>query len=184
MSLGKELQALERQKQQELKVFHVRYLRTRRDLQRAVSPSRFVRKHMGVSMGVAAVLGFLAAPRPGDSRRDPTPAGPTILGHAFRLMRNVLSGVGLSTAHPESAREHAEGHPPADGKPPRPPSFLQLLLPMVLSQIDFPRIISELADSLANKFRGGTGGKDNGHPLEVSVADTRADGNAAPKDAQ
>ena len=64
MSLKKELESLKRQKREELRRLNVTYLQTKRDVKRKLSPDRLIRKHVGATIGVAAVLGMLIAPRP------------------------------------------------------------------------------------------------------------------------
>jgi hypothetical protein len=81
MSLKQDLKNLEQQKQQELRNLHATYLRTKRDVKRAASPSRFIRRNIGASLGVATVLGLLLAPRPAPKIKEspaPKEKGPGI----------------------------------------------------------------------------------------------------------
>ncbi len=75
MSMSADLKDLKRRRREEIKTLHLTYLRTKRDVQRTVSPGRILRKHLGAGLGLAAILGFFFAPRPSTRvRYTPRPA--------------------------------------------------------------------------------------------------------------
>ena len=47
-------------KRTELERLHWTYLRTKRDAKRTLSPDRFIRKHLGATVGGAAMIGVVA----------------------------------------------------------------------------------------------------------------------------
>ncbi len=65
MSLSADLRELKRMQREEVLRLHRTYLRSKRQIRRGLSPARAVRKHPAASLGIAAVLGFLLAPRGG-----------------------------------------------------------------------------------------------------------------------
>ena len=96
MSMSSDLKDLKRQRRQELKSLHLTYLRTKRDLQRAASPGRIVRKHLGVGLGVAALAGFLLAPKPASRVhyvRDSADKSEKNAEHAAKKSGNWLTGL-------------------------------------------------------------------------------------------
>ena len=60
------------------------------DLRRAVSPARLIRKHMGISLLLAGLLGMLIAPPLRSGRTNHSPARRHRLAHLWRLAQRLL----------------------------------------------------------------------------------------------
>jgi hypothetical protein len=184
MSLKQQLKDLKKQKRHELTTLHFTYLRTKRDMKRQAAPGRFVRKHLGATMGVAAVLGFLMAPRPSSKVsekeieqavkkyvKEGRPAAQdtsSLLSRIQEIVHNALGGLQHLVPNPkEVAAQNGNGHKP---KPPKGGNaFLRSLLTVLVSRIDLTRLISELSKNVAGKAAGAA--RSNGHAPSVSVAD-------------
>jgi hypothetical protein len=170
MSLKQDLKNLEQQKQQEFRNLHATYLRTKRDVKRAASPSRFIRRNIGASLGVATVLGLLLAPRPAPKIKEspaPKEKGPGILGNLASIVRKALGTLEekIPTPH-ETAKERERAKKKAESKG---NSLLKMLLTMLVSRVDLTRLISELSKHVVGRVQNSM--PHNGHEPEVSVAD-------------
>lgn len=64
-----EIESLQQQRDQELRTLRYTAARTKRNLTRAVSPDRQIRKHLGIALAVAAVGGYLLAPAKGRKKK-------------------------------------------------------------------------------------------------------------------
>ena len=67
--LKQQIQSLERQRAAELRNATYLLARTRKDFRHTLSPERLIRKHTGIALTLAAVGGFLLAPRTGRAAR-------------------------------------------------------------------------------------------------------------------
>ena len=72
MKMTEQLKLMEERRQAELKHLHVTYLRTKRDVRRATSMDRTIRKHMATSLGIALLAGLILASRLGGRRKNKT----------------------------------------------------------------------------------------------------------------
>lgn len=185
MSLKQDLKNLKKQKRLEVHNLHYTYLRTKRDIKRQASPARLVRKHLGASMGIAAVLGLLLAPRPStratekeiekaakkvareaDRQRE---HGPSLTDRITQLVHNALGQLQHLVPNPNLKAEKAQaanGH--AKPANPKMSGFLQTLLTVLVGRVDLTRLISELSRNVMGKTQAH---KSNGHHPSVSVAD-------------
>jgi methylthioribose-1-phosphate isomerase len=96
MSLSEQLEELERQRADEVRTLHCTYLRTKREVQRTLSPTRIVRKHLPLSLAAGAALGLLLAPRP-----SPRPVSEEATERAVRKAHRKASrsrGISISWA--------------------------------------------------------------------------------------
>jgi hypothetical protein len=179
MSLKQDLKNLKKQKRQELYNLHHTYLRTKRDVKRAASPDRFVRKHLGATIGAAAVAGLLLAPRPAAratqkeiekaarkiAREQHT--GPSLAGRVTQLVKNALGQLEHAIPAPKDASHN--GHN-GKSKPPKMTGLLGSLLGVLISKVDLPKLASELSKQIMGRMKGGAPKADGGEP-NVSVAD-------------
>lgn len=165
MSLRDELKSLKRQQREELRVLRYSYARTKREYARAVSPDRLIRKHMGVSLGAAAVAGFMLAPTPG-------PKG-GLAGAGVSGMMATVTGL-LGRLMPKKG-----GQPPAEKKvdpakvakaarPSLVTTMLSQALGMVMARVNW----QELLKNYLGQVRGaGANGHHNGHRPTMQVGD-------------
>jgi hypothetical protein len=185
MSLKQQLKDLKKQKRQEVHHLHFTYLRTKRDMKRQASPARIVRKHLGASMGVAAVLGLLLAPRPSSKVsereiekavkkyvKEGRPAAPDTSSLSARLqeiVHNALGSLQHLVPNPKAPSPATGNGHAAKAKAPKINSLLGSLLTVLVSRLDLTRLISELSKNVMAKTQGAP--KTNGHSPSVSVAD-------------
>ncbi|MGN6369483.1 MAG: hypothetical protein ACTHN5_14595 [Phycisphaerae bacterium] len=195
MSLSEQLEELERQRADEVRNLHCTYLRTKRELQRTVSPTRFVRKHLTLSLAAGAALGLILAPRP-----SPRPISEKAAERAVRKAHRRL-GIPVSWAKrmlfkfapqaaefipddAEVAKAEREIHEEAqkireeakeEGKKQKKGGSLaslmrlvETLLPMVAGKIDWRSLINQVMHGIYSKMQKGS---HNGHEPHVSVAD-------------
>jgi hypothetical protein len=185
MSLSEELAELERQRRHEVRMLHYGYLRTKRDVQRAVSPSRIVRQHMGISLTIAAVIGLILAP--GTSRRAaPESHGqgrrPRQGGVSVGWMKKVIGkffphGAAFipdDAAKPETPgqEQNAEATEPGVEKRGIAERLLELLASVLLSNINWRSLINQMLHGMHQKTsQNGKKVNQHGDKPQVSVAD-------------
>ena len=86
MKMKDQLKLLEDRRQAELKHLHGTYLSTKRAVRRTTSPDRAIRRHMAISLGIAALAGLLLASHLGrrrDKATNSTRLGPMSKLHQF-----------------------------------------------------------------------------------------------------
>jgi hypothetical protein len=178
MSLKKQLKELQQQKREELNCLHVTYLRTKRDVKRSVSPDRFVRRHLGATLGGAAVLGLLLAPRPAPrvvpaKEKAEKPKGPSALGRVGQILKKSLGNLEdmIPTPHTDKGKVNGHNGHDKDAKKKKVSGLLQSLLTVLVSRIDLNKLISETTRTMAAKMQPPGAAKGNGHSPQVSVAD-------------
>ena len=209
MSLSEELEELQRQRTAEVRNLHSTYLRTKRDVLRAASPARFVRKHLTLSLAAGAALGLLLAPRP-----SPRPMSEEAIERAVRKAHGRGGGRGISVSwakrmvlkfFPQAAEylpddaevaktdekirkdaktihEEMNEEGTEEGKPGRTQGAGALMLPL---EALVPLLASKIDwRSLVNQVMHGAYAKmrepkHNGHEPQVSVADA---GTVKPQD--
>jgi len=173
MSLSKSLKSLKKQRRDELAKLHYVYLHTKRDIRRQASPDRFLRKHLGASIGAAAVLGFLFAPRPSPKAKPEKPVKDTetVGGHFSQIFRNVLMQVERLIPMPKDHAPHQRpGMNPPLSQLANSKGIFRLLAPLLtvlLSKFDLTRLAADITKSMMGKGKSGS----NGHKPQVSVAD-------------
>jgi hypothetical protein len=204
MSLSDQLEELERRRAEEVRNLHWTYLRTKREVQRAVSPTRFVRKHLTLSLAAGAALGLLLAPRPA-----PRPVSEEATERAVRKAhRASRRGIPVSWAKrmltkffPQAAEylpdeedvrkadEHIHEEAEAirdetkrEGKQQQKKGgssllkMLEAVLPILAGKIDWRSLINQVMHGIYAKMQKGS---ENGHEPHVSVADA---GTVKPQD--
>ena len=202
MSLANDLAELERQRREEVRTLHCTYLRTKREVKRAASPTRIARRHMGVSLAAAAALGMILAPRPGPKKESPNTAehkgGPKRRGISAGWMKTVLAKYfpqaaefipGNSSPAPsnevadnEDAEARHEQDAAKEAKTKKEKGMLwrlvETLAPMLMSKIDWRAMINQVMHEFNKKVQDGS---NNGkkHEPHVSVADA---GTVKPQD--
>jgi|GEM_PF-3410781 len=170
MSLRDELKSLKRQQREELRVLRYSYARTKREYARAVSPDRLIRRHMGASLGAAALAGFLLAPQPGPKGGVAGAGGAamsgimgTVTGLLGRLMPKKGGG-GQPTA--EKKVDPAEVAKAA--RPSLVTTMLSQALGMIMAKVNW----QELLKNYMRQVRGaGANGHHNGHRPTMQVGD-------------
>ena len=181
MSLKQELHALKQQRREELQTLHFTYVRTKRDIKRSLSPDRMIRKHMGVSLGIAAFAGLLLAPRLGGRRKTEDGKRSRFGGWARRLSRMFLPrGKPLApesnAGEPEAKREEemltgGEAEPPRKRREGLLVKLLAAVMVALLRQLDLPRLMRDWIGNWGAGRRG-DGHRSNGHGVPQStVAD-------------
>lgn len=175
MSLKEELATLRNQQHAEIRHLHRTYLATRRQARRDLSPTRFLRKHLGASLGVAAVAGLLLAPRPSPrADRDKNQAikrRDTVSSQLARLLKHAMDQIERIIAPRGGHGSSANASTSAAGAPSKAGGLLQTFVMIALGKLDLTRLLTELArmaTSLVMRKRTHEG---NGHAPEVSVAD-------------
>ena len=179
MSLKQDLKNLKKQKRQELHTLHFTYLRTKRDVKRAASPDRFIRKHIGATLGAAAVAGLLLAPRPSTRATQKEiekaarkiareqQSGPSVTSRITQLVKNALGQLEHAIPAPKDAATN--GHS-GKAKATKMTGLLGSLLGILVSKVDLARLATELTRQVMGKMQGAPA-KANGHEPNVSVAD-------------
>ncbi len=191
MSLASDLEKLQRQKQAEIRTLHQTYIRTKRTVIRSASPARMVRRHMGLSLGAAALVGLLLAPRPSPAapraKKAAARAKAGILSH-FSWLKKIVGRVSPQAAAlipdapeppSESQHETSSAVPPAPEEAPKKNRILGTLMKeaaaLALSKMDFHKLMSDLMMRAVPPV--GSKGGEGSHPSEpwpephVSVAD-------------
>ncbi len=185
MSMSADLKDLKRQRREELKALHVTYLRTKREVQRAASPARIVRKHLGVGLGVAALAGFLLAPRPSARVkyvRVPAEKAEEAAKKSNTWMNSLLKMLGPKLAAYIPGMDGKAGETEVYGPPPpkhgggMSGAFIKGLLPLlslVLKKVNVQKIIDQVMAQVSGGVRDARGkrnGDSQGQP-DVSIAD-------------
>ncbi|HVX86922.1 MAG TPA: hypothetical protein VH253_19215 [Phycisphaerae bacterium] len=168
MSFSSDLKDLKRQRREELRSLHVTYLRTKRQIARATSPDRIIRKHLGAGLGIAALAGFLLAPRPSPSvRHVPQPEKTDHSGDG-NFFKRLLHNIGPKVASfipgmAPSDQAHHQPHPKRKGRLLLLIETLMPVLTLLLKKIDI--------QGLLEHFMGPRVPGENGDEPDVSVAD-------------
>ncbi len=178
MSLKRELKELQKQKRAELHDLHDTYVATKREVKRRISPDRLVRKHMGVSLGAAAMLGMLFAPRPraggsgnGEQRGGGFFSGGIfgLLGGVFRVMLHLI-GYFTGPSRQLNSPQPEGGQPPAR----KPTGLVQSLVESLLRRVDFNKLVADVVDGFGGKPKksapAGENGQPNAAPLRQEAA--------------
>jgi hypothetical protein len=190
MNMKQELRELKEKRRQEVRILHATYLRTKWDVRRAVSPDRMIRKHLGASLGMAAVLGLLIAPRLGGHKKKDGGVWATLAKWLRVMMRKIMPGSGRFMPEAEemeeegredekeprmATEENHNGHEEPRRSRKRSKGLLATVLTEVvmvlLSRIDVPKLVAELVRGISG--RGQRVGGD-GHEPRVTVADAGA----------
>jgi hypothetical protein len=185
MSMSAELKDLKRQRREELKSLHVTYLHTKREVQRAASPGRMVRKHLGVGLGVAALAGFLLAPRPSPRVRyvrvpkDQTEQAEKEIKQGGGWLGGLLKSLGPKLAAFIPGMDGKEGEAEIYG-PPAPKrgggmgaAVMKGLVPMLtlfLKKVNVQKIVDQVVEQVSGGGRSRGGSHAREQP-DVSVAD-------------
>ncbi len=166
MSLSKELKDLKKQKRHEVRKLHGTYIRTKREVKRAVSPDRMIRRHIGVSLAVAAVVGLLLAPRSGAAPAEKAVAGGKKRSFVPSWLRGIIKKIAPQLEDylpeeppPSPADEAVEAHEEAvdaakrakkaarkaakKALNPLTPMIIQILM-AVLKKIDLQKAIAQI----------------------------------------
>jgi hypothetical protein len=159
-TLEAQIAQLEQQRAGELRHLNMVYARTQRDLRRAVSPTRFVRKHLPATLIVAAVSGVLLARGMGRGAAAGRGERRSRLGGLLSLLMRVAHPLerffpGRVVPAAASAAEDREGSPTAAGHGARHHAaegpinvVVQTVLQQLLTQINFGALLSGLLDRL------------------------------------
>ena len=180
MSLSEKLAELRRRRDEEVRVLDRTYLRTKRDVQRMVSPARFVRRHIGVSLAAAAALGMVLAPRSasreakhhesnGDGRRV---RGGFALGWAKKIIAHLFpEAAPFLPDDPEMPGE--ESAPPKKEKRGLVFRLLELFGPMLLSKINWRELFNEVTHSIYEDMQGHSAeGEPKGSDVSINDGET------------
>jgi len=180
MSLSKELAELQRQRSEEVRVLHRTYLRTKRDVQRAVSPARIVRKHMGTSLAAAVALGIMLAPggaSHGAAHQESNGAGTRgwrrfSLPWAKKIITRFFpEAAAFLPDDPETPREES-----AEPKKEKSGPLLRLIkvfAPLLLSKIDWHKLINDAMHGIHQKMQS-RGAEGQAAEPNVSPADAES----------
>ena len=195
MSLASDLEKLQRQKQAEIRTLHQTYIRTKRTVIRSASPARMVRRHMGLSLGAAALVGLLLAPRPSPAapraKKAAASAKGGILSH-FSWLKKIVGRVSPQAAAliPDAPEPPSESRQETSSSVPPPPTptpeeapkknrilgtLLKEAAALALSKMDFHKLMSDLMMRAVPPVGSKDG--EGSHPSEpwpephVSVAD-------------
>jgi hypothetical protein len=158
MSLKQELKKLRQQKRTELRTLHDTYVATKRDVKRQMAPDRIIRRHSGISMAVAAVLGMILAPRPAARGmvNGEKPARGFFSGGFLGLIGRLFGFVFQLVGHFISPARQLDAPSPEGAPAPakaKPTGWIQSLVEMVLRQVDFNKLTEEVIHSFAGKPR-------------------------------
>lgn len=199
MSLSDELRELEQKRTEEIRTLHYTYLRTKREVTRAVSPTRLVRKHLSLSLAAAAAAGMLLAPRPTPRTGVSQKATERAVRKAHRQQAISLSWFKklLNKFLPDAAQfipdtsdfakveeaihdeaEKIRDEAKAEAKKPKSKGtllkLLEALLPMIASKVDWRTLANQLMHNVYQKMQQPAQGSEAGsshHEPHVSVAD-------------
>jgi hypothetical protein len=169
MSFSSDIKDLKRQRREELRALHVTYLRTKRQIARATSPDRIVRKHLGVGLGAAALAGFLLAPRPSPQVRyvrQPQKSDHNGDGNFFKRLLHSLGPKVASFIPGMAPSDKVHDQPPRKKKSGILP-ILKTLMPvltLLLKKIDIQALVEQFMGTRMPPE------EDFGEP-DVSVAD-------------
>ncbi|MCL2648408.1 MAG: hypothetical protein FWD61_15605 [Phycisphaerales bacterium] len=166
MKMKEELKLLEERRRAELKHLHATYLRTKREVRRATSADRAIRKHMAISLGVAVLAGLILAPRLG-GRRGGQRALVAKMGRGFRiLMRKVFPKATSFMPDMDKAQDQK-----ANGSSRGQRSMLHQLFTeiavVVLTRLNLPKLVAETM----KQFKGRRVHEGNGHAEPLEGAD-------------
>jgi hypothetical protein len=179
MSLSSDLKDLKRQRREELKSLHLTYLRTKRDVQRAASPGRIVRKHLGVGLGVAALAGFLLAPKPAprvqyvrESAEKAEETAEKTAKKSGNWLTSLFKSLGpkLAAYFPGTDGKSAEHHAPPHKGGGALAGLLKGLVPLLtllLKKVNVQRIVDQVMEQVV----GAREKADAQNAPDVSVAD-------------
>lgn len=173
--LQDEIRQLKHQRATELRNVHFQFSRTKRDLRRSLSPDRYIRRHLGLFMGGAAILAMLLAPAP-RYRERPESAAETPPSPPRRKPRRGLVAT-LNRLVPQlkkwfPALEQAEAAE-HEGAKSGHSKLVTSLLALLGTQIDFKGLLHQLLGRVAAAGQP----SQNGHapapesPPTVIVAD-------------
>jgi hypothetical protein len=157
MNLEKELKALRRERREAVADLHRTFVRTKQDVRRMASPNRFIRRHLGASLGAAALVGLLLAPRPTrkpEKQKLSREPSESVGAHFRRLLKHALARID----HAVDPGHHTEQKKPSGmaGK------VIASLLPMLMKKFNVTQLVSQ--------FMAGRGMSHNGHEPDISVA--------------
>jgi hypothetical protein len=197
MTLEKELQNLRRRKAEEARQLHRIFARTKRDIRRAVSPDRLIRRHLPATLAIAAAAGMLLAPRPGPRSKKASPKperreGSFLPGWLRHLITRFLpqlaeylpehSADSEPATAPAPPAESGQKEAPAESQEPALADILRAfaldLAGLVLSKIDLQQLMAGLAAKLFGK-EAATDSDDSpescavGHPINPHVTSSQ-----------
>jgi hypothetical protein len=194
MTLSKQLEELERQREEAVRGLHFTYLRTKREARRTLHPGRFVRKHMILALAAGAAVGMLLAPRPAPKAPSEAAVERAVRkahrrsrrgGAMRRWARHVLARYipHAATFIPEvkgdseaegKIREEVErvrsdlkgdGHKKPGWAMASVLRMLEAIVPMIASRVDWRGLVNQARQGMHKK------GSQNGHEPKVAVAD-------------
>lgn len=153
MSLSSELHQLQAAQHSEINRLHRTYLRTKREVKRELSPRRWIRKHPGTAIGIAAVAGFFFAPARSGSQRAEPPRQEKTGG-----MKAVLLGVTHMIKHMLNKQEieppAQSGTPAAEsGEKSAFPALLETLVAGLIGSLNLEKLFASWARAAAEKLR-------------------------------